>query len=200
MAVVEFTSKRKRASVVVKHTINGTEMARVYTKGAPDMLFPMLSGVLDSDMKSHPLDEATTYDGEATTEIGKLNLVVKKFAKQAYRTILICKKDMTLDEFNRIKAEHNDFEKAADTECLEEGGLEAIGIFGLQDPLRESIKDSIAEVNKAGIQVIMATGDNIDTAIAISKNAGIITEAQLKASEFSAMTGADFRAYVGELK
>ena len=56
-------------------------MARVYTKGAPDMLFPMLSGVLDSDMKLHPLDKDTTYDGEATTEIGKLNLVVKKFAK-----------------------------------------------------------------------------------------------------------------------
>ena len=106
---------------------------------------------------------------------------------------------MTLDEFNKIKSEHNDFEKAADTECLEEGGLEAIGIFGLQDPLRESIKDSIAEVNKAGIQVIMATGDNIDTAIAISKNAGIVTEAQLNASKYTAMTGADFRAYVGEL-
>lgn len=32
------------------------------------------------------------------------------------------------------------------------------------------------QVNKAGIQVIMATGDNIDTAIAISKNAGIVNE------------------------
>jgi len=81
MAVVEFTSKRKRASVVVKHTVNGTEMARVYTKGAPDMLFPMLGGVLDSDMKLHPLDESTSYDGETCTEIEKLNLVVKKFAK-----------------------------------------------------------------------------------------------------------------------
>jgi len=47
----------------------------------------------------------------------------------------------------------------------------------------------------------MATGDNIDTAIAISKEAGIITDAQLAASkQFSAMTGADFRAHVGEIK
>ena len=38
-------------------------MVRVYTKGAPDMLFPMLSGVLDSDMNLHALDEGTTYDG-----------------------------------------------------------------------------------------------------------------------------------------
>jgi len=80
LCVVEFTSSRKRASVVVKHTINGTEMARVYTKGAPDMLFPMLGGVLDSDMTLHGLDDQTTYDGSACTEIEKLNLVVKKFA------------------------------------------------------------------------------------------------------------------------
>ena len=46
----------------------------------------------------------------------------------------------------------------------------------------------------------MATGDNIDTAIAISKNAGIVTEEQLRASKFTAMTGADFRDYVGEAK
>ena len=44
--VVEFSSSRKRASVVVKH--NGG--VRVYTKGAPDMLFPLLTGVLDSNM------------------------------------------------------------------------------------------------------------------------------------------------------
>jgi len=43
--VVEFSSSRKRASVVVEH--NGG--VRIYTKGAPDMLFPLLTGVLDAD-------------------------------------------------------------------------------------------------------------------------------------------------------
>jgi len=105
-----------------------------------------------------------------------------------------------MDEYEKIKANANNFEKAADREVLETGGLESIGIIALQDPLRTSIKASIEEVGRAGIQVIMATGDNIDTAIAISKNAGIITDAQLKASEYSAMTGADFREKVGEIK
>ena len=58
-------------------------------------------------------------------------MVVKHFAKQAYRTILICKKDLSMGEYEKIKADHNDFVKEADRECLEEGGLEAIGIFGL---------------------------------------------------------------------
>lgn len=50
---------------------------------------------------------------------------------------------MTVDEFNQMKSEHNDFEKEGDRECLEENGLEAIGIFGLQDPLRSTIVKSI---------------------------------------------------------
>jgi len=48
-------------------------------------------------------------------------------------------------------------------------------IFGLQDPLRDGIVKSIEQVSAAGITTIMCTGDNIDTAIAISKEAGIVT-------------------------
>ena len=47
--------------------------------------------------------------------------------------------------------------------------LEALGLFGIQDPLRDAIVSSVEVVSKAGISVIMCTGDNLDTAIAISK-------------------------------
>ena len=60
-----------------------------------------------------------------------MNLVVKKFAAQAYRTILITKKDMSMDEFTQLKNDNNNFEKEENREVLETGGLEAIGIFGL---------------------------------------------------------------------
>ena len=56
--------------------------------------------------------------------------------------------------------------------------LTAVGIFGLMDPLRPGIIESIAKVKVAGITTIMCTGDNIDTAIAISKDAGILEEDQ----------------------
>lgn len=78
--------------------------------------------------------------------------------------------------------------------------MTAIGIFGLQDPLRPTIVASIKQCKAAGIQVIMCTGDNIDTAIAISKNAGIVTQEELAASDYTAMTGKDFDAAVGGLK
>jgi len=50
----------------------------------------------------------------------------------------------------------------------------------------------------------MCTGDNIDTATAISINAGIVTQDEIDASEeskeYSCMTGKDFRAAVGGLE
>jgi len=60
---------------------------------------------------------------------------VKKFATQAYRTILMCYKDMSMAEFEQIKADNNNFESEGDREVLETN-LTAYGIFALQDPLR----------------------------------------------------------------
>lgn len=46
LETISFSSKRKRASVVVK---TGDGNVRVYTKGAPDMLWDKLSGVIQAD-------------------------------------------------------------------------------------------------------------------------------------------------------
>lgn len=51
--------------------------------------------------------------------------------------------------------------------------LTYLGIVGLADPPRESVKDDIAVCNRAGIRVIMITGDNGITASAIAKKVGI---------------------------
>ena len=44
-----------------------------------------------------------------------------------------------------------------------------VGVFGLMDPLREGIPEAVLTCQKAGINVRMVTGDNIDTARAISR-------------------------------
>jgi len=105
---------------------------------------------------------------------------------------------MSWETFNQLKEANNDFEKEADRECLE-CDLEAIGIFGLQDPLRDTIIDSIARLKVAGITTIMCTGDNIDTATAISLNAGIVAEEDL-GGRYTCMTGEKFREFVGTIK
>lgn len=74
-----------------------------------------------------------------------------------------------------------------------------IGIFGLVDPLRPGIKEAVAQCHKSGINVRMCTGDNLDTAIAISKEAGIISDADLLHNEegYVCMLGKNFREVVG---
>ena len=74
-----------------------------------------------------------------------------------------------------MKEEFNNFEKESDQSEVEKD-MVMVGIFGLVDPLRPGIKEAVQQCHRSGINVRMCTGDNIDTAIAISKEAGIIND------------------------
>ena len=58
-----------------------------------------------------------------------------------------------------------------------------IGIVGLQDPLRPEIPEAVNVCHRAGINVRMVTGDNLDTAIAIARKANILTDSDLMDNE-----------------
>ena len=51
--------------------------------------------------------------------------------------------------------------------------LVLLGLVCLLDPLRDDVPDAIAASRKAGVRVIMLTGDHADTARTIAKNAGL---------------------------
>ena len=48
------------------------------------------------------------------------------------------------------------------------------GFVGIRDPLRPEVKEAIRTANHAGIETKMLTGDNINTAIAIGKELGLL--------------------------
>ncbi|MCK4947108.1 MAG: HAD-IC family P-type ATPase, partial [Candidatus Aureabacteria bacterium] len=54
--------------------------------------------------------------------------------------------------------------------------LVLVGVVGMIDPPRPQVKEAIAKAEKAGIRVIMKTGDHKDTAVAIAKEIGMIGE------------------------
>ncbi len=54
-----------------------------------------------------------------------------------------------------------------------ESGMTFVGLVGIKDPARPEVPDSIRECTRAGIRVMMITGDARDTAIAIAKDVGI---------------------------
>lgn len=73
-------------------------------------------------------------------------------------------------------------------EEVEKSGFILLGVFGIEDPPREESKEAIANCKKAGIRVIMVTGDNKITAENIAKQVGIIGDGGqgkvMEASEF----------------
>lgn len=204
---IPFTSSRKKASVVIHQPkYEGTDHeVRVYTKGGPDYIMHLVTNFLAANGEVQPIDETCTLpDGleefalqegtEDNTHRAMIEKTWKLGSSQAYRNILCCYRDMSMEAYNTLKAENNDFAEDADRECLEMD-LTAIALFGLQDPLRIGIVESIAGCRDAGIRTIMCTGDALDTATAISLNAGIIKKEELSAN-YSCMTGQQFRTEV----
>ena len=53
-------------------------------------------------------------------------------------------------------------------------------LVGIADPLREDVIDAVATCQRAGIFVRMVTGDNLETARAIAREAGILTEGEFE--------------------
>lgn len=88
---------------------------------------------------------------------------VKNLSKKALRTLGFAYKKL-----NYIPKDIKELEK-------EENNLSFAGILGMIDPPRESVKESVLLCKNAGIRPIMITGDSIDTATAIAKNVGIIS-------------------------
>ncbi len=67
-----------------------------------------------------------------------------------------------------------------------------IGLLALADPLRPEVPDAIARCRRAGIRVVMITGDHPRTALAIAREAGLpvtdaVTGAQLAQMDAAAM-------------
>jgi magnesium-transporting ATPase (P-type) len=67
------------------------------------------------------------------------------------------------------------------------------GLVGIRDPLRVETRDAVMTVQQAGIVVRMVTGDNLDTAVFIAKDCGIISHPRQVAIE-----GVDFRRALEE--
>mmetsp|Transcript_22171 Transcript_22171/g.16568 ORF Transcript_22171/g.16568 Transcript_22171/m.16568 type:complete len:230 (-) Transcript_22171:529-1218(-) len=112
--------------------------------------------------------------------------------------MLIAYTDYSIAEFEAMKRANNNFQKEDDREVLETN-MTVICIYALIDPLRPEIVDSVQKCYTAGITIRMVTGDNIDTAKAISLQAGILKPEEADV-EYACMDGKTFRETCGGLK
>ena len=187
---IPFNSARKRACTVVRNPENKDKVL-VFSKGAPEILINCCTKYFDTEANPTPIDEASK------ARILK-EIVTESFAKKAYRTLLIAYNELSFEEYEELKTQNNNFASEKDREVLEKG-LTIVGIYALLDPLRPEIKDSVLKCFKAGINIRMVTGDNIDTAKAIAIEAGLVSAEDVD-KPYVSMEGKEFRELCGGLK
>ena len=145
-----FDSGRKMMSTV--HNVNGEFIQ--YTKGAPDEILKKCTMALVNGQLVPMTDEL----------IKKIAADNKRMADKALR-VLAC-------SYKKYDTAPADFAP----ETLE-NDLIFIGLTGMIDPVRPEVKAAIEECRLAGVRPVMITGDHKDTAVAIGKELGIITDA-----------------------
>ncbi len=159
---VPFDSGRKMMSTV--H--NSARGIIQFTKGAPDEILKKCSHVDVNGEVYEMNDEFRSKIMEENTRMG--NKALRVFAV-AYKNYDVAP-------------------AAFDSESLEYD-MTFIGLTAMIDPVRPEVKDAIVECRGAGIKPIMITGDHINTAKAIARELGILTD------DSQAMMGADIDKY-----
>ncbi|MCX8202306.1 MAG: cation-translocating P-type ATPase [Candidatus Micrarchaeota archaeon] len=91
--------------------------------------------------------------------------------------------------------------KSTTSNKIVENNLVFLGMQAMIDPPRPEVKDAIATCKKAGIDVIMITGDHKETAIAIGKELGILNNGlAITGAELDAMSDSELKEKISDVK
>lgn len=78
-----------------------------------------------------------------------------------------------------------------------------IGLVAIRDDVRPEAKEAIKDVQDAGIQVVMITGDRLETAVSIAKDAGLMkvdTDRALTSAQLNSMSDDDVKAIIKDIR
>ncbi|KAJ3669222.1 hypothetical protein LUZ60_011172 [Juncus effusus] len=146
--VEPFNSDKKIMSVII--STHGSY--RAFCKGASEIVLGMCDTMIDKDGSITLLNENL---------VKGISRTINCFASDALRTLCLAYRD--LDEIN-------------ETEKIPKSHYTLIAVIGIKDPVRPGVKESVKTCQDAGIVVRMVTGDNINTANAIAKECGLLTD------------------------
>ena len=153
--VLEFSSERKRMSVIVKDARSGR--IRIYIKGADDRVAERVRQGQD---------------------IARCKMHLDTFAESGLRTLLVAARDIDESEYSRWVAsfeEANTIVGPGREERLEsvynsiERDFRLLGATAIEDKLQVGVPDTIALLRRANIRFWMLTGDKYETAIQVGR-------------------------------
>ena len=157
---IPFDFARRRLSVVVQND----EKKELITKGAVEEILSISSFI--------------EYNGQVSPINNEIKANIKKIAKelnkQGLRVVAVCKK--------------YDVEDIKKFQVSDENKMILTGFIGFLDPPKESAKEAIKQLNKAGIRVIVLTGDNADVTKCVCEKVEINTSRIIIGSEIDKMS------------
>ncbi len=157
---IPFDFSRRRLSVI----LDDGKKKQMITKGAVEEILNICTLV---DLKG----EVSPITRQIKSNILKIS---KSLNEEGFRVIAVCQKN----DINDIKK----FDVS--TEC----NMVLLGFIGFLDPPKESAKESIEKLNKAGIRVIVLTGDNVEVTKCVCDKVGINSKEIIVGSEIDKLT------------
>lgn len=176
---INFTSARKKMSTLATSSEFPTGH-RLFVKGASEIIINSCSNIRLSNGDLIEMNETNKK-----TVLDK----IYEYANLTLRTFCIAFKE--IDQNDLLNFEVEEVENNRRKRPIEESGLTLCGIIGIKDHLKEGVEKAVLDCKMAGITVIMITGDNIDTALAIAKSCSIASQ------KSQAILGDEFMSKIG---
>ena len=149
------------------------KLGKTFYKGAPERLLANAKKYLDKDGNIKDIDKAA------------LDKKIDELATKAMRVLSFGYSESPMTE-NKINDD-----------------IIITGLVGIRDDVRPEAKIAIADVQNAGIQVVMITGDRLETAKAIAKDTGLLksdTDIALSSAELNSMTDDELKKIIPDIR
>uniref|UniRef100_A0A8C3RSQ7 Phospholipid-transporting ATPase n=1 Tax=Chelydra serpentina TaxID=8475 RepID=A0A8C3RSQ7_CHESE len=161
LAILDFNSDRKRMSVIVREPDGNIKL---YCKGADTVIYERL----------HPMNPQRQITQEA----------LDIFANETLRTLCLCYKDISHDEYEAWNKKFMEASVAASNrdEALDnvyeeiEKNLILLGATAIEDKLQDGVPETISKLAKADIKIWVLTGDKKETAENIGFSCELLTD------------------------
>jgi len=171
----QFSSSRKCSSIGIKMG----DKRYLYTKGAPEVVLGLCERYVERDGKVVDLTKA------------KKKQFISMASEKAMRGIAIAFREIP-PSLNLEQCPRASGLKAGKPEGSPEEDLTLLGFAFIQDPVRADVPKALRDCKRAGVNVIMVTGDSKSTAVAVAKECGLLplnppTDAILEGPRFRKM-------------
>ena len=149
------------------------ELGKTFYKGAPEKFLSIATKALDED------------GNEVELNFDEINEKINTLASRAMRVLAF------------------GYSNSSMTENVINDDVVLIGFVAIRDDVRPEAKMAIKEVMDAGIQVVMITGDRLETAVSIAEDAGLIqnqSDKALTSTELNSLSDDEIKSMIKDIR